>query len=143
MNTRAAWQNAAAGLGAAGTAVGTAAGIASTVASSLALTSAAANAVPIAGQVASAALAIGAALTMAFAGKGHAGKSRKRRDEANQFLKQRRANLQAQAQPNKPQQATAVEAPPTQGMGQFQEMQQGGQPPIYSSADPIAQPRTF
>lgn len=89
------------------------------------------NAVPIAGQVVSAALGLAAVFTQLFAGQGPKAKRKKREDAAKQFMQQRQARMKAfnTPQPQMPTQA----APPTQGMGNFQQMQQTSQAPIYSS----------
>ena len=113
------------------------AAVAGTVAA-IGTAAAAVNAVPIAGQVVGAVLGLTAIMVKMFGGK-RKEKRESAQQQAEQFMRQRAQNMQGPTQRAQGGNEQQQQAPATQGMGQFQQMQ-AGDGPIYATGGNVPQP---
>jgi hypothetical protein len=123
---------ASAGLNTGAAAAGAVAGIATAAA--------AVNAVPIAGQIASAALALAALFTKIFAGRKQRIRAQRRAYQNRELLAQkayRDAINSFSPSPNMAPPAQAPNIPDQQGYGLFQQMQEEGKP-LYTSGKGVS-----
>ena len=104
----------------------------------LGVAAASVQAIPVAGQVVGAVLGLASLMTKMFGGKRREKKADARR-QAEQFLAQRRKSMMGPTQRAQGGNEQQQQAPETQGMGQFQQMQ-AGEGPIYSTGGNIPQP---